>query len=102
MVAKSMCLILLGNQLKSIFTRAAAELATVIYNHRFTRHDDPASGETFIPSVSQLGQRKRSTMGDRSPKSNQKKSAQKQGKNNAASAKAKAAVAAKQAAGKKK
>jgi hypothetical protein len=41
-------------------------------------------------------------MGDRSPKSNQKKSTQKQGKNNAALAKAKATVAAKQAASKKK
>jgi len=41
-------------------------------------------------------------MGDRSPKANQKKSTQKQGKTNAANAKAKASVAAKQAAGKKK
>lgn len=41
-------------------------------------------------------------MGDKSPKANQKKSTQKQGKSNAASAKAKAVVAAKQAAGKKK
>jgi hypothetical protein len=48
------------------------------------------------------GNRKQSIMGDRSPKSNQKKSTQKQGKANVASAKAKAAVAAKQAAGKKK
>ncbi len=48
------------------------------------------------------GNRKQSIMGDRSPKSNHKKSTQKQGKTNAASAKAKAAVAAKQAAGKKK
>ena len=48
------------------------------------------------------GKRKQSIMGDRSPKSNQKKSTQKQGKANVASAKAKAAVAAKQAAGKKK
>jgi hypothetical protein len=43
-----------------------------------------------------------SIMGDRSPKANQKKSTQKQSKSNAVSAKAKAAVAAKQAAGKKK
>jgi hypothetical protein len=41
-------------------------------------------------------------MGDRSPKSNHKKSTQKLSKTNAASAKARAAVAAKQAAGKKK
>jgi hypothetical protein len=48
------------------------------------------------------GKRKQSIMGDRSPKSNHKKSTQKQSKTNAATAKARAAVAAKQAAGKKK
>jgi hypothetical protein len=42
------------------------------------------------------------TMGDRSPKSNQKKSNQKQTKNNAADQKKKQAVASKQAAGQKK
>jgi hypothetical protein len=41
-------------------------------------------------------------MGDKSPKANQKKSAQKQSKNNAAGQKKQQAVAAKQAAGKKK
>jgi hypothetical protein len=41
-------------------------------------------------------------MGDRSPKANQKKSTQKQSKTNAATAKAKAAVTAREAAGKKK
>jgi hypothetical protein len=53
-----MYLSLLGNQLKSIFPRAPAELVTVIYNHRFTHHDEAASGETFIPSVSQLRSKK--------------------------------------------
>jgi hypothetical protein len=41
-------------------------------------------------------------MGDRSPKANQKKSNQKQASNSNANAKKNAAVAAKQAAGKKK
>jgi hypothetical protein len=61
----------------------------------------PAEKHLFRRRVN-CGQRKQSIMGDRSPKANQKKSTQKQGKTNAASAKAKAAVTAKQAAGKKK
>jgi len=61
----------------------------------------PAEKHLFHRPVN-CGKRKKSIMGDRSPKANQKKSTQKQGKTNAASAKAKAAVAAKQAAGKKK
>jgi hypothetical protein len=61
----------------------------------------PAEKHLFRGPVN-CGQRKQSTMGDRSPKANQKKSTQKQSKTNAASAKAKAVVAAKQAAGKKK
>jgi hypothetical protein len=61
----------------------------------------PAEKHLFRRQVN-CGQRKQSIMGDRSPKANQKKSTQKQSKNNAVSAKAKAAVAAKQAAGKKK
>jgi len=40
-------------------------------------------------------------MGDRSPKANQKKTGQKQSKNNAVAAKKKAAVASKQTVGKK-
>jgi hypothetical protein len=46
--------------------------------------------------------RKKKIMGDKSPKSNQKKSAQKQSKASSATAKKSAAVAAKSAAGKKK
>jgi hypothetical protein len=61
----------------------------------------PAEKLLFRRQVN-CGQRKQFIMGDRSPKANQKKSTQKQSKTNAASTKAKAAVAAKQAAGKKK
>jgi len=61
----------------------------------------PAEKHLFRRQVNR-SQRKHSIMGDRSPKANQKKSTQKQSKNNAANARAKAAVAAKQAAGKKK
>ena len=61
----------------------------------------PAEKHLFRRQVN-CGQRKQNIMGDRSPKANQKKSSQKQSKNNAANARAKAAVAAKQAAGKKK
>jgi hypothetical protein len=61
----------------------------------------PAEKHLFRRPVN-CGKRKQFIMGDRSPKSNHKKSTQKQGKTNAANAKARAAVAAKQAAGKKK
>jgi hypothetical protein len=63
---------------------------------------NPAGGETFIPPVSQPRQRKQNIMGDRSPKANQKKSGQKQSKDNSNAQKKNAAVASKQAAGKKK
>jgi hypothetical protein len=61
----------------------------------------PAGKLLFRREVN-CGQRKQTIMGDRSPKANQKKSTQKQGKTNANAAKHKASVAAKQAAGKKK
>jgi hypothetical protein len=48
------------------------------------------------------GQERQNIMGDKSPKANQKKSGQKQIKTSAAAAKQNAAVAVKQAAGKKK
>ena len=54
-----------------------------------------------MPQVSQP-QKKIKIMGDRSPKSNQKKSTQKQTSANSANLKKKQAVAAKQDAGKKK
>ena len=65
-------------------------------------HDVIACGETFIPPASQLRSPKDITMGDKSPKANQKKSGQKNAKTSSAAAKKSAAVASKQAAGKKK
>jgi hypothetical protein len=65
-------------------------------------HAASAGGETFIPPASQLRSLKEIIMGDKSPKSNQKKSGQKQAKNSSAAAAKGAAVSAKQAAGKKK
>ncbi len=56
----------------------------------------------FIPPASQPYTRKQNIMGDRSPKANQKKTNQKQSKTDGLAATKKAAVASKQAAGKKK
>ena len=57
----------------------------------------------FIPPASQPRKiESNNIMGDRSPKANQKKSGQKQSKNAGIAATKKAAVASKQAAGKKK
>jgi hypothetical protein len=59
--------------------------------------------ETSMPSASQQQRKeKNKIMGDRSPKSNQKMSSQKQAKANSASDKKAQAIAAKQVAGKKK
>ena len=77
------------------------ELTTVIYNRRFPEHDDVAFGETYMPSASQSAEPNK-IMGDRSPKSNQKKSSQKQSQASSAAEKNKAAVLTKQAAGKKR
>jgi lipopolysaccharide export LptBFGC system permease protein LptF len=61
------------------------------------------SDETSMPPASQHATKKRNKiMGDRSPKSNQKKSSQKQSKANSASQQKAMSVAAKQAANKKK
>lgn len=54
-----------------------------------------------MPQASQPAEKEK-IMGDKSPKSNQKKSTQKQSKVNSADQKKKQAVVAKQAAGKKK
>jgi hypothetical protein len=74
---------------------------TVIYNRRFIEHADPACGETDMPRPVNY-QNTLNVMGDKSPKANQKKSSQKQAKASGVAANKKAAVAAKQAAGKKK
>ena len=81
--------------------RAAREFASAIYNHRAGGHHVTTFGENFMPQASQ----RTSTikiMGDKSPKSNQKKSSQKQAKTSSANQKKNAAVAAQSAAGKKK
>ena len=56
----------------------------------------------IMPQVSQTKNERQTIMGDKSPKSVQKKSTQKQTKTSSADAKKKQAVVAKQAAGKKK
>jgi hypothetical protein len=86
----------------SLPVRGEPRGATSIYNHRLIRHDDTACGETYH-SAGQLTVERESKyiMGDKSPKANQKKSGQKQTKNNSLAATKKAAVASKQAAGKK-
>jgi hypothetical protein len=73
------------------------DFASVIYNDRPGKHDMCPFGETNMPQVSQP-QEKIKVMGDKSPKSNQKKSTQKQSKANSAEQKKKQAVAAKSAA----
>jgi hypothetical protein len=75
--------------------------ATIIYNLRRPEHGGGVFGETSIPQAGQPAD-KSNTMGDKSPKSTQKKSSQKQAKANTAASKKQQAVAAKQAGGKKK
>lgn len=76
--------------------------ASSIYNGRPAAHDSLPSGETDMPQVNQP-QKIINVMGDKSPKSNQKKSSQKDAKTSSANQKKSAAVAAKQAnTGKKK
>ena len=76
-------------------------LASIIYNGGFGEHDDPPFGETNHAAGESTRRRKINIMGDRSPKSNQKKSSQKQAKANDANQKKQQAVAAKQSANKK-
>jgi hypothetical protein len=75
------------------------DFGSIIYNHRPGAHDVSAFGETAMPQVSQTAEEIK-IMGDRSPKSNQKKSTQKQSKANSDEQKKKQAVAAKSAAAK--
>jgi hypothetical protein len=56
----------------------------------------------IMPQASKTADERQTIMGDKSPKSVQKKSTQKQTKSNSANLKKKQAVAAKQAAGKKR
>jgi hypothetical protein len=62
----------------------------------------PPSGETDMPEKTSTHARKDKHMGDRSPKSNQKKTNQKQAKTAASNQKKEKAISDKQAAGKKK
>jgi hypothetical protein len=78
----------------------------VIFAPSFTRslelsHYRPACGETNKPLVSQSAE-PNTPMGDKSPKSNQKKSTQKQVKATSSNQKKQQAVASKATAGKKK
>ena len=77
------------------------EFTNEIYNGRFTAHHDPACGETSMPQASQAQQQIK-VMGDKSPKSNQKKVSQKQASTSSAAQKKAAAVASKQVADKKR
>jgi hypothetical protein len=72
-----------------------------IYNHQPAIHCVLPFGETYMPQESKLAV-KNKVMGDKSPKSNQKKSSQKHSKASSAAQKKQHAIAAKQAAGKKK
>jgi hypothetical protein len=77
-----------------------ADLASIIYNTRPAGHHQRPFGETDMPQVNQPAEESKNIMGDRSPKSNQKKSSQKQAMANRADQQKKQAVAAKQSAGK--
>jgi hypothetical protein len=74
-------------------------MESIVYNGSPGGHDMGPFGETDMPQVSQP-QKKAKHMGDRSPKSNQKKTSQKQARASSADQKKKSAIAAKQAAGK--
>jgi len=73
----------------------------LLYNDHKRDYDFPASGETTYATGKSTA-KKRNIMGDRSPKSNQKKSTQEQSKASSADQKKKQAVFAKQSANKKK
>jgi len=79
----------------------AGLFTSIIYNDRPGRHDPDAFGETNMPQVNEPAEESQN-MGDKSPKSNQKKISQKQAVANTADQKKKQAVADKQTAGKKK
>jgi hypothetical protein len=74
--------------------------ASIIYNARPAGHHHRPFGETDMPQVSQPADESHKIMGDKSPKSNQKKSSQKQAMASRADQQKKQAAAAKQSAGK--
>jgi hypothetical protein len=82
-----------------------SKFAAILYKQRIVQHDDSAAGRNYYAvgkSTCRNETKRNKIMGDRSPKSNQKKSSQKQAKASSASQKRAQASAAKQAAGKKK
>ena len=78
------------------------EFVSVIYFQWSWPHDAVPFGETNHAAGESIPQKKNKIMGDKSPKSNQKKSTQKQSKVSSADLKKKQAVAAKSAASSKK
>lgn len=76
-------------------------MPSAIYNPRPRTHSVPPCGETNMPQGSQRAE-PNNIMGDKSPKSNQKKTSQKQAIANSADQKKKAAIAAKSASAKKR
>ena len=91
----------IGNYLFPEFAAFGDEFVSILYKAPPAKHNECPYGETDMPQVNQP-RKKTNTMGDRSPKSNRKKSNQKQAQANSASQKKKAAEAAKSAAGKKR
>ncbi len=81
--------------------RCQNDFVSAIYIECHGAHDALPCGETSMPPASQP-QNQIKLMGDKSPKSNQKKTTQKQSKATTASKSKSAAIAAKSAAGKKK
>jgi hypothetical protein len=77
------------------------EIASVIYKAGSRDDAAPPCGETNIPQVNQPAE-KNKTMGDKSPKANQKKSSQKQALQSSADKQKQQALAAKSAAAHKK
>ncbi|HKW29277.1 MAG TPA: hypothetical protein VJT54_08085 [Verrucomicrobiae bacterium] len=85
----------------NLWTNLHFETESIIYNGNPGRQDVSPFGETDMPQVNQP-RNKSKIMGDRSPKSNRKKSNQKQAQANSADRIKKQAIADKQTANKKK
>ena len=83
-------------------SQQANDFASGIYNHGASPHDALPFGETNHAAGDATPLKKIKLMGDKSPKSNQKKSTQKQTKASSADQQKKQAIAAKTAANTKK
>ena len=73
-----------------------------VYNCPRAAQDAAGCGETYMPRAGQSAEHKIKVMGDKSPKSTQKKSSQKQAKASSAADKKQAAAVSKAGVGKKK